>query len=97
MLRVNSENNSKKVNKIFGKKRERKFKCDKCSYAAMSEKTLNEHIKIHKTTKDYQCEHCDFATNTREKLRKDFENILEFGPDYINLVSSLTSGMIWVS
>ena len=75
---MNSDNNSKKDNKNSGKKRERKFKCDECSYAAISEYRLNEHKQIHKATKDYQCEHCDFATNTREKLRKDFENIIEF-------------------
>ena len=66
-----SKNNSKKANKNSRKQRERKFKCDECSFAAMSKSKLNAHKEIHKTTKDYQCEHCDFATNTKEKLRKD--------------------------
>ena len=66
-----SKNNSKKVNKISGKQRERKFKCNECSFAATTKYKLNAHKETHKTTKDCQCEHCDFATNTRERLRND--------------------------
>ena len=57
--------------KYFGKKREKKFKCDECSYAATHKHKLKKHKQIHSTTKDFSCDICDFATNTGEKLRKD--------------------------
>ena len=60
--------------KYFGKKREKKFKCDECSYAATDKHKLKRHKQIHNTTKDFRCDICDLAFNTGEKLRKDSTN-----------------------
>ena len=64
---------SPKGKRLSVKKPERKFKCDKCSYAATDKHKLKRHKQIHNTTNDYRCDICDFTTNTGDKLRNDSE------------------------
>ena len=59
------------LQKYYGKKREKNFKCEECSYAAKYKHKLKKHKQIHNTTKDFRCDLCDLAFQTVDTLRKD--------------------------
>ena len=48
---------------------EKKFRCDKCPYAASRKGTLQIHVKgVHEKVKPYQCEKCSYTASQKGNL-----------------------------
>lgn len=55
-------------------KESRQFKCDfeGCRYSAVFRHQLQEHQKVHKDEKPFQCDQCDYSAKTKWTLKKHY-------------------------
>ena len=57
-------------------KGDKKFKCKKCSYSAVSKHLLKRHNDaVHEKIKNHACSECDYAAYRKEHLKRHMESV----------------------